>query len=130
MMVSDSTVARVLNWLNKGEAQQFQRAFLAMFSHHRLVKRELVLLDGECFTENIFDEVAPAKASLTGTGRGPPPRAHTDPLPILSNPCQGHVPGALEGDRELLEFLKKRCRRGKAMIELFKIWINTGGWYG
>jgi hypothetical protein len=28
MVVSDSTVARVLNWLDDGELQQFHRSFL------------------------------------------------------------------------------------------------------
>ena len=57
MVVSDSTVARVLNWLDEGQVQQFQRAFLQMFEHHRLAKRELVpggkarrigIIDGSC----------------------------------------------------------------------------------
>jgi len=132
MVVSDSTVARVLNWLDEGQVQQFQRAFLAMFDQNKLARRELVpgekarrigiidgscmgthyhsmldlcgktdypvmllpyakqgkelptsrlllqqaktalgsqfpellLLDGEYFTKNIFDEIASAKASL------------------------------------------------------------------
>ena len=36
MVVSDSTVARVLNWLDEGQVQQFQRTFLGMFEDHRL----------------------------------------------------------------------------------------------
>jgi len=57
MVVSDSTVARVLNWLDEGQVQQFQRAFLQMFEQHRLAKRELVpggkarrlgIIDGSC----------------------------------------------------------------------------------
>ena len=57
MVVSDSTVARVLNWLDEGQVQQFQRAFLAMFDRHRLARRELVpggkarrigIIDGSC----------------------------------------------------------------------------------
>ena len=42
MVVSDSTVARVLNWLDDAEAQQFHRTFLDMFDHHNLSKRDLV----------------------------------------------------------------------------------------
>lgn len=57
MVVSDSTVARVLNWLDEGQVQQFQRAFLGMFHQHGLAKRELVpggkarrlgIIDGSC----------------------------------------------------------------------------------
>ncbi len=57
MVVSDSTVARVLNWLDEGQVQQFQRAFLQMFEQHSLAKRELVpggktrrlgIIDGSC----------------------------------------------------------------------------------
>jgi hypothetical protein len=146
MVVSDSTVARVLNWLDEGQVQQFQRAFLQMFEHHRLAKRELVpggkarrigiidgscmgthylsmldlcgktdypvmllpyakqgkelptsrlllqqakttlgsqfpellLLDGEYFTKNIFDEVASAKAFLLIKSKEPFRDVHQD----------------------------------------------------
>jgi hypothetical protein len=146
MVVSDSTVARVLNWLDEGQVQQFQRAFLGMFDQHRLAKRELVpggkarrigiidgscmgghylsmldlcgktdypvmllpypkqgkelptsrlllrqatttlgsqfpellLLDGEYFTKNIFDEVASAKASLLIKSKEPFRDVHQD----------------------------------------------------
>jgi hypothetical protein len=136
----------VLNWLDEGQVQQFQRAFLGMFDQHRLAKRELVpggkarrigiidgscmgghylsmldlcgktdypvmllpypkqgkelptsqlllrqatttlgsqfpellLLDGEYFTKNIFDEVASAKASLLIKSREPFRDVHQD----------------------------------------------------
>ena len=57
MVVSDSTVARVLNWLDEQQLQQFPRAFLGIFEHHSLSKRELVpggkarrlgIIDGSC----------------------------------------------------------------------------------
>jgi hypothetical protein len=57
MVVSDSTVERVLNWLEVGQVQRFQRAFLGVFEQHRLDKRELVpkgkarrigIIDGSC----------------------------------------------------------------------------------
>jgi len=57
MVVSDSTVARVLNWLDNGELQQFHRSFLGTFEAHHLAKRELVpkgmarrigIIDGSC----------------------------------------------------------------------------------
>jgi hypothetical protein len=57
MVVSDSTVARVLDWLDDGQLQQFQRSFLGTFEHHHLAKRELVpkgmarrigIIDGSC----------------------------------------------------------------------------------
>ena len=57
MVVSDSTVARVLNWLDEAQVQQLQRAFLGMFERHHLSKRELVpggkarrlgIIDGSC----------------------------------------------------------------------------------
>ena len=57
MVVSDSTVARVLNLLDDGELQQFQRFFLGTFEHHHLAKREQVskgparrigIIDGSC----------------------------------------------------------------------------------
>ncbi len=57
MVVSDSTVARVLNWLDDAQLQQFQRSFLGTFEHHHLAKRELVpkgmarrigIIDGSC----------------------------------------------------------------------------------
>jgi hypothetical protein len=146
MVVSDSTVARVLNWLDAGQVQRFQRAFLPVFEQHSLAKRELVpggkarrlgiidgscmgthylsmldlcgktdypvmflpydkqgkelptsrlllrqakttlgsqfpellLLDGEYFTKNIFDEVAAAKASLLIKSKEPFRDVHQD----------------------------------------------------
>ncbi len=57
MVVSDSTIERVLNWLDEGQVQQFQPAFLQVFERHSLAKRELVpkgkarrigIIDGSC----------------------------------------------------------------------------------
>jgi len=57
MVVSDSTVARVLNWLEETQVQRFQSAFLGMFDQHNLSRRELVpkgkarrlgIIDGSC----------------------------------------------------------------------------------
>jgi len=57
MVVSDSTMARVIGWLREDQVQQFQRVFLPMFERHRVAKRELVpngkarrigIIDGSC----------------------------------------------------------------------------------
>lgn len=57
MVVSDSTVARVLNWLDERQLQQLQRQFLGLFEQHQLAQRELVpggkarrigIIDGSC----------------------------------------------------------------------------------
>ncbi len=57
MVVSDSTVARVLKWLDARQLQQLQHALLPVFEQHRLAERELVpggkarrigIIDGSC----------------------------------------------------------------------------------
>lgn len=61
MVVSATTVARVLNWLDETQAQQLQGAFLEMFDHHGLAKRELMpggkarrlgIIDGSCMGDH------------------------------------------------------------------------------